>query len=101
MTTHVGQYNSKKKKNLFGFFRSFDSPMRIYTYSVVSDTPAGDTNTVLHVKARVHRFKVVRVGGALDVELGDGALRGGGAESLHGVLDVDGGGPAVAVGKVL
>lgn len=73
----------------------------VKTYGVVGDTPGGDTNTVLDVKARVHSLKVVRVRGALDVELGDSALGSGSAESLHGVLDVDGGGPAVAVGKVL
>ena len=73
----------------------------VKTYGVVGDTPRGDTNTVLDVKARVHRLKVVRVGSALDVELGDGALRSGSAESLHGVSDIDGRGPAVSVGKVL
>lgn len=83
------------------FLGRFWVKTNVKTYGVVGDAPRGDTNTVLHVKARVHRFEVVRIGGALDVELGDGALRGGGAESLHGVLDVDGGGPAVAVGKVL
>lgn len=71
------------------------------THGVVGDTPGGDTNAVADIKARVHSLEVVGVACALDVELGDGALRSGGAESLHGVSDVNGGGPAVAVGKVL
>ena len=71
------------------------------TYGVVGDTPGGDTNAVGNVKARVHGFEVVGGTCALDVELSDGALRSGGTEGLHGVDDVGGGGPAVAVGKVL
>ena len=73
----------------------------VKTYGVVGDTPRGDTNTVLDVKARVHRLQIVGVGSALDVELSDGALGSGGTESLHGVDDIGGGGPAVTVGKVL
>lgn len=73
----------------------------VKTYGVVGNTPRGDTNTVLDVKARVHRLQIVGVGSALDVKLSDGALRSGGTESLHGVDNIGGGGPAVAVGKVL
>jgi len=73
----------------------------VKTYGVVSDTPRGDTNAVLDVKARVHGLQIVAVASTLDVELSDRALRSGGAESLHGVSDVDGGGPAGTVGKVL
>ena len=73
----------------------------VKTYGVVGDTPRGDTNTVLDVKARVHGLEVVIVGCALDVELSDGALRSGGTESLHGVSDIDSGGPAGTVRKVL
>lgn len=73
----------------------------VKTYGVVGDTPRGDTNTVLDVKARVHGLQVVCARCALDVELSDGALRSGGTEGLHGVNDVGGGGPAVSVGKVL
>jgi hypothetical protein len=73
----------------------------VKTHGVVGDTPRGDTNAVLDVKARVHGLKVIRIACALDVELGDGALRGGGTESLHGGSDIDSGGPAGTVGKVL
>lgn len=68
---------------------------------VVSDAPAGDTDTVADVKAGVLGLLVVGGRGTGNVELGDGALRSGGAESLHGVLDVVGTRPAVAVLKVL
>jgi hypothetical protein len=71
------------------------------TYGVVGDTPGGDTNAVLDVKARVHGLQIVAIASTLDVELSDSALRSGGTESLHGVLDIDSGGPAVTVGKVL
>ena len=64
----------------------------VKTHGVVGDTPGGNTNAVGDVKARVHRLKVVRARGALDVELSDGALRSGTAKGLHGVLDVNGGG---------
>ena len=71
------------------------------TYGVVGNTPGGDANAVGDVKARVHGLEVICGRGTLDVELSDGALGSGGTESLHGVDDIGGGGPAVAVGKVL
>ena len=64
---------------------------------IVALNDLGDAKTMAHLL----KYDSVLGPFAGDVELGDGALRGGGAESLHGVLDVDGGGPAVAVGKVL
>ena len=88
------------KKKLFGIFRSFDSPMRIYTYSVVSNPPTRNTNAVLDVQARVLGLEVVGGRSTGNVELGDGTLGSSSAESLHGVLDVVGARPATAVGKV-
>jgi hypothetical protein len=75
--------------------------VRDRTYSVVSDTPRGDADAVANVEARVLGLDVVGSSGASDVELGDGALGCGGAESLHGVLDVVGAGPAGAGREVL
>ena len=88
------------KKKLFGIFRSFDSPMRIYTYSVVSNPPTRNTNAVLDVQARVLGLEVVGGRSTGNVELGDGTLGSSSAESLHGVLHVVGARPATAVGKV-
>jgi hypothetical protein len=79
---------------------SFSSDVKVFTYSVVSNAPAGDTNAVGDVQARVLGLDVVGGRSAGDVELGDGALGGSAAESLHGVSDIIGTGPAAAVGKV-
>jgi hypothetical protein len=79
---------------------SFSSDVKVFTYSVVCNAPAGDTNAVGDVQARVLGLDVVGGRSAGDVELGDGALGGSAAESLHGVSDIIGTGPAAAVGKV-
>ena len=71
------------------------------THGVVSHTPGGDANAVADVEARVLSLDVVRARCTSDVELGDGALGSGGAESLHGILDIVGAGPAGAVLEVL
>jgi hypothetical protein len=79
---------------------SFDSPGWICTYSVVSDAPARDTNTVADVQARVLGLEVVGGRSTGNIELGDGTLGSSSAESPHGLLDTLGTGPAAAGGKV-
>jgi hypothetical protein len=73
---------------------------KVFTYSVVCNAPAGDTDAVGNVQARVLGLDVVGGRSAGDVELGDGALGGSATEGLHGVADIVGTGPAAAVGKV-
>lgn len=62
----------------------------------VPDTPDGDTNAVLLVKAGLGDVGPVSLLGVLDVDLGHGALGSNAAEELHGV---DGSG-TLAGGKV-
>ena len=62
----------------------------------VLDTPDGDTNAVLLVKAGLGDVGPVSLLGVLDVDLGHGALGSNAAEELHGV---DGSG-TLAGGKV-
>lgn len=69
--------------------------------SLLINTPAGNSNAVANVEARVLGLKVVGRRSTGDVELGDGALRRGSAKSLHGVLNVVCTGPVGAGLKVL
>jgi hypothetical protein len=78
----------------------FSSDVKVFTYSVVCNAPAGDADAVGNVQARVLGLDVVGGGCTGDVELGNGALGGSATEGLHGVLDIIGTGPAAAVGKV-
>jgi hypothetical protein len=89
-----------KNRFLRFLFDFFDPPGRIYTYSVVSNTPARDANTVADVQARVLGLEVVGGRSTGNVELGDGTLGSSSAEGPHGLLDTLGTGPAAAVGKV-
>lgn len=50
----------------------------------VAEAPNGDADAVGDVQASLGGGDVVGGGGADDVELGDGALVGGGAQGLHG-----------------
>jgi hypothetical protein len=78
----------------------FSSDVKVFTYSVVCNAPAGDADAVGNVQARVLGLDVVGGRSTGDIELGDGALGGSATESLHGVLDIVRTGPAAAVGKV-
>lgn len=62
----------------------------------VTDAPDGDSDAVGDVEARLGRRDVVLAGRADDVELRDGALRGGRAQGRHGTR----GGGGQASGKV-
>jgi hypothetical protein len=56
----------------------------------IAESPHRNTDAVRDIQARARRSLVFRGRGALDIELGDGALRRHGAEVPHGGRDAVG-----------